>query len=173
MFDSVHLERLYPHSPERLWTALTDPRAIAEWLMPNDFEARVGHKFRFQIDPAPGLRPITLCEVVEVDPPRRLAYTWQPVKSENDRPTYPPSLVTWTLRPEGAGTRLILDHTGLRGPFRWWERLMLRSGWGTIVKRWIGMVAEGVGPDQQFTPGIFPLHKRCYKANRIPSSLIR
>jgi uncharacterized protein YndB with AHSA1/START domain len=38
----------YPHPPEKVWRALTDPQAIAQWLMKNNFEARVGHKFQFR-----------------------------------------------------------------------------------------------------------------------------
>ena len=33
---------VYPHSIERVWRALTCRDALAQWLMPNDFEPVVG-----------------------------------------------------------------------------------------------------------------------------------
>jgi len=171
MLDRIHLERVYPYRVEQVWIALTDRHALAEWLMPNDFEPRVGHQFVFQVDPMPGCCNETRCEVLEVDAPRKLAYTWLPVPVSR-KLSGVPSIVTWTLLAEGEGTRLTLEHTGLEGVFPWWQRFMLRFGWGTMVKRWIpkvtGRVRDGV-----FHPGAFPLNKRCYKANKIPSHLTK
>lgn len=31
----LQFEVTYPHTPERVWRALTDPKALAAWLMPN------------------------------------------------------------------------------------------------------------------------------------------
>ena len=82
----IRKERWYPHPPEKVWVALTDPRALAEWLMPNDFEPRVGHKFRFQVDPMPACVTVTLCEVLEVDRPRRLVWSWLPTYEKRPHP---------------------------------------------------------------------------------------
>ena len=46
---------VYPHPPDRVWTALTSSEALAAWLMPNDFEARAGHQFTFRTRPGAGL----------------------------------------------------------------------------------------------------------------------
>jgi len=51
MKGTLRKEAWCPHSPEKVWVAITDPRAIAEWLMPNNFKAEVGAKFRFEVDP--------------------------------------------------------------------------------------------------------------------------
>jgi uncharacterized protein YndB with AHSA1/START domain len=48
MNRDLRFEVTYPHPPEKVWRALTDPQAIAQWLMKNNFEARVGHKFQFR-----------------------------------------------------------------------------------------------------------------------------
>src|SRR5205823_4274805 len=45
------------------------------------------------------------CEVVDLQPPFRLAYTWH---ASSERAA---SLVTWTLAPVPGGTRLRLAHT--------------------------------------------------------------
>jgi uncharacterized protein YndB with AHSA1/START domain len=52
--SELRLEATYPHPPERVWQAITDPRALEAWLMPNDFRPVVGHTFTFRTDPAPG-----------------------------------------------------------------------------------------------------------------------
>jgi uncharacterized protein YndB with AHSA1/START domain len=60
----LHFEMYYPHAPEKVWRALTDRRAIERWLMPNDFELRVGHRFRFVSKPMGGWDGIVNCEVL-------------------------------------------------------------------------------------------------------------
>jgi uncharacterized protein YndB with AHSA1/START domain len=110
MRREVRLEVIYPHAPERVWKALTDRKALAKWLMPNNFLPRLGHRFRF-VQKGRGRgdskRKEVQCEVVELDAPRRLAYTWR------SDPDSPPELVSWTLEPVEAGTRLRLEHIAL------------------------------------------------------------
>lgn len=58
---------------------MNDPRwkllrgALGQWLMENEFEARVGHRFRFRDPEARGWRGVVDCEVLTVEEPRRLA----------------------------------------------------------------------------------------------------
>ena len=175
MGKPIHKQAFYPDvTPEQVWVALTDPRALAEWLMPNDFQPRVGHRFRFQVDPMPGCDVRVDCEVRELDPPRRMVWTWHPVRRKGPLPPgTPPSVVTWTLAPEGDGTRLTLEHSGLENVYPWLQRVMLRFGWGTMVRSWIRKVARRVDGQGQFTPGAIPLEKRCYKVKTIPAELVR
>ncbi|HKD00817.1 MAG TPA: SRPBCC domain-containing protein [Terriglobales bacterium] len=77
MKNDLRFEAVYPYSPERVWRALTDPVELGQWLMPNDFEARLGHKFQFKTRPVPGFDGIVNCEVTELDVPRRLEYKWR------------------------------------------------------------------------------------------------
>lgn len=100
MTRNLAFERIYPHPPERIWLAIADRRALAAWLMENDFEPRVGHRFQFRTRPRPGFDGVIDCEVIEVDEPRRLAYTWQGGWMRR------PTTVTWTLEPVPEGTRL-------------------------------------------------------------------
>ncbi len=108
MSARVEMDVVLPHAPEQVWRALTEAGALAEWLMPNDFKPRLGHQFRFRPRRGRdrGLRGEVRCEVVELEAPRRLAYTWR------EQPEQTPDLVTWTLEPVEAGTRLRLEHTG-------------------------------------------------------------
>jgi uncharacterized protein YndB with AHSA1/START domain len=98
----VH-EMRYPHPPERVWRALTDPAELAAWLMPNDFTPQEGARFRLDARPD-HLEPFD-CEVLEVDPPRRLRARWF-VRGQ-------PTLVTFELRADDGGTVLRVEHEGL------------------------------------------------------------
>ncbi len=110
MKREVRLEVIYPHSPERVWKALTNRDALAQWLLPNDFQPRLGHRFRFLKDAKDRQKQSVIhCEVVEVDAPHRLAFTWR------SEPDAPPDLVCWTLEPVEAGTRLRLEHIAIEG----------------------------------------------------------
>jgi uncharacterized protein YndB with AHSA1/START domain len=121
MKRDLHFEIDYPHPPEKVWQALTDPVAIAEWLMPNNFEPRVGHRFTFRTNPAPGFDGIIDSEVLEIDPPKRLVYTWGNGKLN--------TCVSWTLQVTADGTRLILDHTGFDGLRGWMLSNLIGQGW--------------------------------------------
>jgi uncharacterized protein YndB with AHSA1/START domain len=104
---------------------VTYPHAIAQWLMKNDFEVRVGHKFQFKAEPRPGWDGVVNCEVLEADPPRRLVYTWC---GGNINTT-----VSWDLEPVAEGTRLRLEHRGFRGLRGWMISRMLGKGWRTKI----------------------------------------
>ncbi len=47
---SVVVERDVHFPPEKVWRALTQPYLIEEWLMKNDFQPSVGHRFKLTAD---------------------------------------------------------------------------------------------------------------------------
>ncbi len=105
---SVVVEREFPHPPEKLWRALTQPHLIAEWLMKNDFVPTVGHKFHLSGD----WGGVLDCEVLEVEPNETLAYRWD---FPNDDPAFNlESVVTFTLTPSPSGTHLRMEQAGFR-----------------------------------------------------------
>jgi uncharacterized protein YndB with AHSA1/START domain len=130
MSEEIRIEQTYPVPPERVWHALTDREALAQWLMPNDFEPRLGCRFRFQSRPMPGWRGFVECEVVELEPPRRLAYTWV-----GDEHWKEPTLVRWTLEPIAGGTLLRLEHTNLQEPWGRELAAMLSQGWRSMLEK--------------------------------------
>jgi uncharacterized protein YndB with AHSA1/START domain len=103
---SVVVEREFPFPPEKIWRALTQPHLIEEWLMKNDFKPVVGRRFNLQRSPRPDLNIVVDCEVLIVEPNKTLSYTWEAKGLE--------SVVTWTLTPTGAGTRLRMEQAGFR-----------------------------------------------------------
>jgi uncharacterized protein YndB with AHSA1/START domain len=108
---SIVVEKLMPHPPEKIWRALTQSHLIAEWLMQNDFAPRVGCKFTFRAQPVPGWSGVTNCEVLEIEPLKRLVYTWgDGTESESGLRT----IVEWTLAEEAGGTRVRMEQSGFR-----------------------------------------------------------
>lgn len=118
-------EMTYAFPPERVWRALTDPVAIEDWLMPNDFRPVPGHRFQFRTQPRPGFDGIVDCEVIEIDPPRRLAYSWRGGGLD--------TIVSFTLEGCAEGTRLRLEHTGFRGARAMMVSYIMGSGWGSKI----------------------------------------
>ena len=105
---SVIVEREFPHPPEKLWRALTQPHLIAEWLMKNDFLPAVGHRFNLRGD----WGGVLDCEVLAVEPNRTLSYT---LDFPNDDAAYNlKSVVTFTLTATDTGTLLRMEQIGFR-----------------------------------------------------------
>ena len=109
---SIVVERVMPHPPEKIWRALTQSALIAEYLMRNDFEPVVGHRFNFRATPVMGWNGVTDCEVLAVEPPSRLAYSWN--ASGEQAADGLKTTVTWTLTPEDGGTRVRMEQSGFR-----------------------------------------------------------
>lgn len=98
--------REFPHPSEKLWRALTETPLLAQWLMKNDFEPVVGRKFQFRFDPMPQWDGLIDCEVLSIDPFKRLSYTWNSLGLE--------SVVLFTLTPTENGTHLRMEQSGFR-----------------------------------------------------------
>ena len=98
---SVVVEREIAFPPEKIWRALTQPHLIEAWLMKNDFEPVVDHRFNLRADWG-----AVDCQVLAVEPNRTLSYTWAAMGLE--------SVVVWTLTPTSAGTRLRMEQSGFR-----------------------------------------------------------
>jgi uncharacterized protein YndB with AHSA1/START domain len=146
MERTLTFEAVYPHPPERVWRALTERDAIARWLMENDFEPVVGHRFQFRAKPQPGWDGIVHAEVLELVPHERLVLSWRSEVLD--------TRVTFTLEPAGEGTRLRLVHSGFRGVRATMVSWILGSGWKGIVREAIPrVVAELAGSGDGRTPG--------------------
>lgn len=118
-----------PHPPTKVWRTLTEPELLAQWVMANDLLPVVGHNFTFRMEPSPWWDGIVQCEVLEVEAPRRLRYTW------NSGPAATPlnTVVTWTLTPmPNGGTSLLLEQTGFT-PGHAYEGA--KNGWREKIER--------------------------------------
>jgi len=98
---SVVVERDIPCAPEKIWRALTQPHLIEEWLMKNDFQPAVGHRFELRGDWGS-----VDCRVLAVEQYKTLSYTWEALGLA--------SVVTWTLTPTSTGTHVRMEQSGFR-----------------------------------------------------------
>jgi uncharacterized protein YndB with AHSA1/START domain len=98
---SVVTERELPHSVEKVWRAITQGPLLEQWLMKNNFEPIVGHRFEFRADwgSVEG-------QVLTIEPNQGLSYTWEAFGLK--------SVVTWTLTATHAGTHLRVEQSGFR-----------------------------------------------------------
>jgi uncharacterized protein YndB with AHSA1/START domain len=104
---SVVIEREVSYPPEKVWRALTQGSLIKDWLMDNDFQPVVGHKFQFRATPVLNWSGIIDSEVLLVEPPSKLSYTWGALGLG--------SVVAWTLTPTDSGTHIRMEQSGF-GP---------------------------------------------------------
>jgi uncharacterized protein YndB with AHSA1/START domain len=114
--SEIRIVRDYPQPPEAVWRALTDPALIPLWTSTGaggrteGFVPVAGNRFRFVAKPKPGWNGIVDCEVLEVDEPRLLRYSWADGNGGGDV-----TQVTYRLEPHGGGTRFTYEHTGFTG----------------------------------------------------------
>jgi uncharacterized protein YndB with AHSA1/START domain len=111
----IRIVRDYPHPPAKVWRAVTDPELIPLWTAtgaggrPEGFSTVVGTKFRLVAKPKPGWNGIVDCEVLEVQEPSLLRYSW--TGDEGGDVTE----VVYRLEPNAGGTRFTYEHTGFTG----------------------------------------------------------
>ncbi|CAN5240291.1 SRPBCC domain-containing protein [soil metagenome] len=143
MTKAIHRELLIPRNPEQVWRSIADSARLAEWMFPNDFKPQVGHRFTFRVPPNPKMNfdgLVVRCEVLECDPPKRLAFSWSaggPVENTQ---------VSFRLEPEGDGTRLFFEHSGfdLSHPFGEHAFKGAGFGWAKMLDQ---LAAVVVGPE--------------------------
>ena len=103
---TVVTERTFPHSPEKLWRALTDSSLLAQWLLKNNFEPEVGREFQLRNEPVQNWDGIIDCKVLAIDALKQLSYSWRTLGQD--------SVVTFTLSATDGGTHLRMEHAGFR-----------------------------------------------------------
>ena len=97
-------------SPETVWELLTDPEKITRWKgVHAEFDSRDGGSYRIEVIPG----RTAAGTIVELDPPRKLVYTW----GWEGQPELPPgaSTVEFLLEPTENGTKLTFLHHKLPG----------------------------------------------------------
>lgn len=109
---SLVIERVMPHTPEKIWRALTQAPLIEEWLMKNDFQPTVDRKFNFRTEPMPHWNGVVDCQVLAVEPHKRLSYSWN--ASGEEAADGLRTTVTWTLTPAQGGTHVRMEQSGFR-----------------------------------------------------------
>ncbi|MGH8085017.1 MAG: SRPBCC family protein [Lysobacter sp.] len=124
--QTVRIQRLLPGPIERIWSYLTEGELRRQWLAAGDMQLQVGAPFELvwrndELTDPPGRRPEGFAEeermqsrIIEVDPPRRLAFAW----GGGD--------VTIDLEPKGDQVLLTVVHRGISDRA---NLLMIGAGW--------------------------------------------
>jgi uncharacterized protein YndB with AHSA1/START domain len=133
---SVVVERDIPFPPEKLWRALTQPHLIEEWLMKNDFDPVVGHKFNLRGE----WGGVLDCEVLAVEPHKTLSYSWN--FAHDDAAYAMQSVVTFTLTPTNTGTHLRMEQAGFR-PDQKQAYGGAKAGWAQFLAKLEEVLARG------------------------------
>jgi uncharacterized protein YndB with AHSA1/START domain len=103
---SLVIEKEMPYPPEKIWRALTEGALIKEWLMDNDLQPVVGNRFNFRAPPMPNWNGVIDCEVLVVEPNKKLTYSWGSMGLS--------SVVDWTLLATKGGTLVRMEQSGFR-----------------------------------------------------------
>jgi uncharacterized protein YndB with AHSA1/START domain len=141
---TVRVDQFLAHPPAKVWRALTEPELVAQWLMTGDFQLSVGHRYTMRSQPMPGtgFSGTVDAEVLAFEPERMLRVRWR--DADPDSGNAADWTITWTLRAEGAGTRLFLVHDGFDpdNPLQQRARKIMGSGWASSVPHALRHVLE-------------------------------
>lgn len=105
MKDIIQKEKMYDHSIEKVWKAISEAEEISAWFIKADFKPEVGYKYTFTAPEEQNCTQIT-GEVKEASP-YTLVYTWV-VQNTNVE-----TIVKWELAEVSGKTQLRLEHSGI------------------------------------------------------------
>ncbi|MEQ8520491.1 MAG: SRPBCC domain-containing protein [Cytophagales bacterium] len=105
MKDQIVKEKLFNHSIDKVWKAITEAEQISKWFIHADFKAEAGYQYTLTATEEHGSTKVK-GRVLEANP-YTLKYTWGSGESAIE------TIVTWTLKQEGSQTKLILVHSGI------------------------------------------------------------
>jgi uncharacterized protein YndB with AHSA1/START domain len=111
---SLTLTRRFRARPEKVWSAWTDPEKLIAWFgtakarpgsLCAELDVRIGGRYRISFDDTSGEHYEVGGVYREVVPNERLVFSWA-WHSTPERE----SLVTVSIKPDGAGTLMIFSH---------------------------------------------------------------
>lgn len=127
MKDTITFEIKYNFPITEVWKAITDKKAMSEWLMPCNIEPVIGHKFQFKTKSSPVFNGIIDCQVLEVIDKELLSFSWSggPLKQTK---------VTFRLEKFESSTILYFEHSGFEGFLnKLIVQKILSNGWKTKI----------------------------------------
>jgi uncharacterized protein YndB with AHSA1/START domain len=136
--DEIVVDEVFPHASETIWKTLTSGELMGRWLgmTPSGFELLVGSRFTYRTTPAGEWDGTINCEVLEVIPNQRFAYSWTGGHEGNAAYGAPlDTVVTFTLDKAEGGTRLRLVHSGFVLPRNDTAYRSMSGGWRKVLPR--------------------------------------
>ncbi len=134
----VIVERLVSASPEDVFAMLSEPERLRRWqALSATVDFRVGGDYSYTVTPG----NIAEGTFVEIEPGRRLVYTWG--WSGQDLPAAGASTITVELEPQDGQTRVRLTHSGLPGD----QQGGHAEGWEHYTDRLVAAASGDAGAD--------------------------
>jgi uncharacterized protein YndB with AHSA1/START domain len=132
--ESLSFEFDLGHPPAKVWRALTDPELLKEWLLPTiGLKLETGADFTLKTQAYPGWDGTVNCKFLEIEPERKLTYTWNVPFME--------TVVTFSLTPTATGTRLSLVQSGFK-PDQKQNLGGARYGWRMMGGKLVDLLAR-------------------------------
>jgi uncharacterized protein YndB with AHSA1/START domain len=132
--DALSFELDLKHSPEKVWRALTTPELLEQWLLPAiGFKLEPGAAFTLKTQAYPGWDGTVKCQMLEIEPKRKISYTW----------TVPflDTVVSFELHPTATGTRLSIVQSGFKSEQKQ-EFGGARYGWKMMGEKLIDLLGS-------------------------------
>ena len=104
MKDSILKEKVFDHSIDKVWNAISDGKEISKWFIHADFKPEVGYEYTFT---SSGENCTVVKGKVLEASPYTLKYSW----SVEGAPIE--TIVLWELESIDGGTKLTLEHSGI------------------------------------------------------------
>ena len=92
----ITFERDLDHPIEKVWSALTEPERVKDWLAESEIDLRVGGRVYLKGDEIES-------EITDLDPPKVLQYGWRSKDWDGGQ-------IRFELSPTSSGTRLTFTH---------------------------------------------------------------
>jgi uncharacterized protein YndB with AHSA1/START domain len=106
MNRTITKEKVFNHSIDQIWNAITKAEEISSWFIQADFKAEKGYNYTFTSEPnEKGCT--TISGTVKEANPYTLVYTWIVADTKVE------TTVTWTLEDLGGSTKLYLEHSDI------------------------------------------------------------
>ena len=135
---AIVFTRRLRQSIQKVWAALTLPERLADWLAAATIEPDLRIGARFSLHFVEGDYRMT-GEIVELRPPRLIAWTWPDPRAPEDAPV---SVVRFELEPDGDGCRLTLTNTHVIRA----DLASVGAGWHTHLEG-LGGAVDGIRTD--------------------------
>src|SRR5689334_1676155 len=73
----IRIQRILPYPQLAVWHAIGDATTLGSWFMPTNFKPEPGYEFTFQMKPQRGWDGTTHCQVIVLEPPNKVAFTYR------------------------------------------------------------------------------------------------
>jgi uncharacterized protein YndB with AHSA1/START domain len=166
MNRTIRIVSHLPYKAEQVWLALTDSIMLGKWFMDNDIKPELNYEFTFRMAPQKGWDGITHCRITEVEPLKKIAYTYRGeasgektlacagIHSETmDKAAKGifaelDTVLRFTLTPICGGTTLTMEHSGYRGLKLVIISYVMGIGWKKQLKKKLPFILEKLSMEE-------------------------